>query len=43
MIDVPFDANDTVLTVETVEGARSAARTTLPFIASPPEKTKKLR
>ncbi len=43
MIDVPFDANDTVLTVETVEGARSAERTTLPFIASPPEKTKKLR
>ena len=43
MIEVPFDANDTVLTVETVEGARSAARTTLPFIASPPEKTKKLR
>ena len=43
MIGVPFDANDTVLTVETVEGARSAARTTLPFIASPPEKTKKLR
>jgi aminomethyltransferase len=43
IIDVPFDANDTVLTVETVEGARSAARTTLPFIASPPEKTKKLR
>ena len=43
MIDVPLDANDTVLTVETVEGARSAARTTLPFIASPPEKTKKLR
>ncbi len=43
MIDVPFDANDTVLTVETVEGARSADRTTLPFIASPPEKTKKLR
>ena len=43
MIDVPFDANDTVLTVETVEGARSAKRTTLPFIASPPEKTKKLR
>lgn len=43
MIDVPFDANDTVLTVETVEGVRSAERTTLPFIASPPEKTKKLR
>ncbi|MEK9636049.1 MAG: glycine cleavage T C-terminal barrel domain-containing protein [Acidimicrobiaceae bacterium] len=43
MIGVPFDANDTVLTVETVEGARSAERTTLPFIASPPEKTKKLR
>jgi len=43
MIDVPFDANDTVLTVETVEGARGAERTTLPFIASPPEKTKKLR
>jgi len=43
MIDDPFDANDTVLTVETVEGARSAERTTLPFIASPPEKTKKLR
>lgn len=43
MIDVPFDANDTVLTVETVEGSRSAERTTLPFIASPPEKTKKLR
>ena len=43
MIDVPFDANDTVLTVETVEGPRSAERTTLPFIASPPEKTKKLR
>ena len=43
MIDVPFDANDTVLTVETVEGARSAERTMLPFIASPPEKTKKLR
>ena len=43
MIDVPFDADDTVLTVETVEGARSAERTTLPFIASPPEKTKKLR
>ena len=43
MIDVPFDANDTLLTVETVEGARSAERTTLPFIASPPEKTKKLR
>ncbi len=43
MIDVPFDANDTVLTVETVEGARSAERTTLPFVASPPEKTKKLR
>ena len=43
MIDVPFDANDTVLTVETVEGARSAERTTLPFISSPPEKTKKLR
>lgn len=43
MIDVPFDANDTALTVETVEGARSAERTTLPFIASPPEKTKKLR
>ncbi len=43
MIDVPFDATDTVLTVETVEGARSAERTTLPFIASPPEKTKKLR
>ena len=43
MIDVPFDANDTVLTVETVEGARSAERTALPFIASPPEKTKKLR
>lgn len=43
MIDVPFDANETVLTVETVEGARSAERTTLPFIASPPEKTKKLR
>jgi aminomethyltransferase len=43
MIDVPFDANDAVLTVETVEGARSAERTTLPFIASPPEKTKKLR
>lgn len=43
MIDVPFDTNDTVLTVETVEGSRSAERTTLPFIASPPEKTKKLR
>ena len=43
MIDVPFGANDTVLTVETVEGARNAERTTLPFIASPPEKTKKLR
>ena len=43
MIDVPFDANDTALTVETVEGARSAERTTLPFVASPPEKTKKLR
>jgi len=43
MIDVPFDANDTVLTVETVEGVRSAERTMLPFIASPPEKTKKLR
>jgi glycine cleavage system aminomethyltransferase T len=43
MIDVPFDAKDTVLTVETVEGARSAERTTLPFISSPPEKTKKLR
>ncbi|MAJ88654.1 MAG: glycine cleavage system protein T [Acidimicrobiaceae bacterium] len=43
MIDVPFDANDTELAVETVEGARSAERTTLPFIASPPEKTKKLR
>ena len=43
MIDVPFDANGTVLTVETVEGARIAERTTLPFIASPPEKTKKLR
>ncbi|MEC7505231.1 MAG: glycine cleavage T C-terminal barrel domain-containing protein [Actinomycetota bacterium] len=43
MIDVPFDANDTVLAVETVEGVRSAERTTLPFIASPPEKTKKLR
>ena len=43
MIDDPFDANDTLLTVETVEGARSAERTTLPFIASPPEKTKKLR
>ena len=43
MVDVPFDANDTLLTVETVEGARSAERTTLPFIASPPEKTKKLR
>ena len=43
MVDVPFDANGTVLTVETVEGARSAERTTLPFIASPPEKTKKLR
>ena len=43
MIDVPFDADDTVLTVETVEGVRSAERTTLPFIASPPEKTKKLR
>ncbi|MEC7967691.1 MAG: glycine cleavage T C-terminal barrel domain-containing protein [Actinomycetota bacterium] len=43
MIDVPFDANDTVLTVETVEGVRSAERATLPFIASPPEKTKKLR
>ncbi|MEC7145859.1 MAG: glycine cleavage T C-terminal barrel domain-containing protein [Actinomycetota bacterium] len=43
MIDVPFDANDTVLAVETVEGVRSAERATLPFIASPPEKTKKLR
>ena len=42
MIDVPFDANDTVLTVETVE-EHAAERTTLPFIASPPEKTKKLR
>ncbi|MEM1335876.1 MAG: glycine cleavage T C-terminal barrel domain-containing protein, partial [Actinomycetota bacterium] len=43
MIDVPFDTNDAPLTVETVEGVRNAERTTLPFIASPPEKTKKLR
>ena len=43
MVDVPFDSNDAALTVETVEGARNAKRTTLPFIASPPEKTKKLR
>ena len=43
MVDVPFDANDAPLTVETVEGVRNAERTTLPFIASPPEKTKKLR
>ena len=43
MIDVPFDADESPLTVETVEGVRNAERTTLPFIASPPEKTAKLR
>ena len=43
MVDVPFDANDVPLAVETVEGVRNAERTSLPFIASPPEKTAKLR
>lgn len=43
MIDVPFDANGAGLTVGTVEGVRNAERTTLPFIASPPEKTAQLR
>lgn len=43
MMDVPFDGNDAPLVVETVEGVRSAERTTLPFIASPPEKTARLR
>ena len=39
IIDVPFDANDAALTVETVEGTRRAESTSLPFVASPPEKT----
>ena len=43
MVDVPLDANDAPLTVETVEGVRNAERTSLPFIASPPEKTARLR
>ena len=43
MVDVPFDANDAPLIVETVEGVRNAERTSLPFIASPPEKTARLR
>lgn len=43
IIDVPFDADDAPLTVETVEGERGAERTTLPFIVSPPEKTARLR
>jgi glycine cleavage system aminomethyltransferase T len=43
IIDVPFDANDAWLTVETVEGVRNAERTTLPFLPSPPEKTARLR
>ena len=43
MVDVPFDADGSPLTVDTVEGVRNAERTTLPFIASPPEKTARLR
>ena len=43
MIDVPFDVDDAPLQVETVEGVRNAERTSLPFIASPPEKTARLR
>ena len=43
IIDVPFDANDAALTVETVEGTRRAERTSLPFVASPPEKTARFR
>lgn len=43
LLDVPFDASDAPLIVETVEGDRVAERTTLPFVASPPEKTAPLR
>ena len=43
MVDVPFDGDDAPLAVETVEGVRRAERTSLPFIASPPEKTARLR
>ena len=42
MVDVPFDADGSPLTVDTVEGVRNAERTMLPFIASPPEKTARL-
>lgn len=43
LVEVPFDSNDAGLIVETAEGDRRAERTTLPFIASPPEKTAALR
>lgn len=43
LLHVPFDDNDAALTVETAEGSRSVERTALPFVASPPEKTARLR
>lgn len=43
LLDVPFDANDAPLVVDTAEGHRAAERTTTPFIASPPAKTAPLR
>ncbi len=43
LLDVPFDANDEPLTVDTPEGVRAVERTATPFIASPPTKTAPLR
>lgn len=43
IVDVPFDADRSPLTVETPEGARSVERTSLPFVPSPPAKTASLR
>lgn len=43
LLDVPFDADDTPLAVETAEGVRKAERTSLPFVPSPAAKTALLR
>ncbi|MEM9133764.1 MAG: glycine cleavage T C-terminal barrel domain-containing protein [Actinomycetota bacterium] len=43
LMDVPHDADDAPLTVDTAEGVRAAERTATPFIASPPAKTAPLR